>query len=256
MNRLERAGAAGHEDILNEIENLVDGLTRNVIQGHRTGIHNLLNQCFRNLERLRNSTVNVTNFSRVERKIINLQETLTDDRARTLDNSSNVSEEQCVLQRSTNGNRGPGRYQINRSMVEHLLDMGSTVKDIAEKGLLGKKIHPNTLHNFIKTNGIQSFRQRFTVIQDTELTSLICNLHKKFPNSGIREMKSMLKCLNPPVNVQRDRVARILAHADPAGTARRWAQVIPRRVYSVPTPNSLWHLDTHHSCIRYCETLF
>ena len=35
MNRLERNGAAGHEVILNEIENLVDGLTRNVIVSSR-----------------------------------------------------------------------------------------------------------------------------------------------------------------------------------------------------------------------------
>ena len=119
MNRLERNGAAGHEVILNEIENLVDGLTRNVIQGHRSGIDNLLNQCSRNLERLRNGTIDVINFSRVERKIINLQQTLADDRDSFVDNSSAASGEQCVLQRATGKKIHPNTYIISSKLMEY-----------------------------------------------------------------------------------------------------------------------------------------
>uniref|UniRef100_A0A7M5XNW1 Integrase catalytic domain-containing protein n=1 Tax=Clytia hemisphaerica TaxID=252671 RepID=A0A7M5XNW1_9CNID len=61
----------------------------------------------------------------------------------------------------------------------------------------------------------------------------------------------MLKNLKPSIIVQRDRVAKLLAHIDPHGVSRRWAQVIPRRVYSVATPNSLWHIDTNHKLIRW-----
>jgi len=38
---------------------------------------------------------------------------------------------------------------------------------------------------------------------------------------------------------------------DPANTALRWGIVVSRRQYSVPWPNSLWHLDGHHSLIRW-----
>lgn len=38
---------------------------------------------------------------------------------------------------------------------------------------------------------------------------------------------------------------------NPVNTAIRWAGVISRRVYSVPWPNSLWHMDGHHLLIRW-----
>ena len=31
----------------------------------------------------------------------------------------------------------------------------------------------------------------------------------------------------------------------------RWATVITRRTYSVPGPNSLWHIDGHHSLLNW-----
>ena len=51
--------------------------------------------------------------------------------------------------------------------------------------------------------------------------------------------------------VQRDRVRAAINRVDPANTALRWAAVITRRVYSVLWPNSLWHIDGHHSLIRW-----
>lgn len=38
---------------------------------------------------------------------------------------------------------------------------------------------------------------------------------------------------------------------DPAGVRRRFRQVLHRREYSVPMPNSLWHIDGHHKLIRW-----
>ncbi|XP_068741116.1 uncharacterized protein [Montipora capricornis] len=51
--------------------------------------------------------------------------------------------------------------------------------------------------------------------------------------------------------VQRDRVRAAINRVDPENTALRWAVVVTRRVYSVPWPNSLWHIDGHHSLIRW-----
>lgn len=42
-----------------------------------------------------------------------------------------------------------------------------------------------------------------------------------------------------------------MARVDPHNTALRWGIVISRRQYQVPWPNSLWHLDGHHSLIRW-----
>lgn len=51
--------------------------------------------------------------------------------------------------------------------------------------------------------------------------------------------------------MQRSRVRAAINRVDPENSALRWATVITRRVYSVPWPNSLWHIDGHHSLIRW-----
>ena len=53
------------------------------------------------------------------------------------------------------------------------------------------------------------------------------------------------------LRIQRRRIRECLARVDPANTALRWGIVVSRRQYSVPWPNSLWHLDGHHSLIRW-----
>ena len=83
---------------------------------------------------------------------------------------------------------------------------------------------------------------------DAELKNVITDINSNFPNSGIREMVAHLKSRN--LVVQRNRVAKLLAEVDHVGTAVRWAQVIQRRRYQVPSPNSLWHMDSHHSLVQ------
>ncbi len=40
-------------------------------------------------------------------------------------------------------------------------------------------------------------------------------------------------------------------HTDPINTALRWQQMVRRRPYSVPGPNSLWHINGNHKLIRW-----
>ena len=51
--------------------------------------------------------------------------------------------------------------------------------------------------------------------------------------------------------MQRSRVRQCLCEEDPLGTALRWNETIYRRKYSVPAPNSLWHIDGNHKLIKY-----
>ena len=149
--------------------------------------------------------------------------------------------------------RGGRRSDIDRSKLEAFLGMGFTVTYIANHGLLGGNVHRNTIHNFIRRNGICGPRQRYSAISDADLREKIAELNRRYPNSGAQEMLSLLRSHTPSLIVQRDRCRRILAEIDPVGTARRWSQAIRRRQYSVPTPNSLWHLDSNHSLIRYVK---
>ena len=53
------------------------------------------------------------------------------------------------------------------------------------------------------------------------------------------------------LRVQRDRIRASIARADPENSRIHWAVVVSRRAYSVPGPNSLWHIDGHHSLVSW-----
>eukprot|EP00794_Sanderia_malayensis_P007519 gene7521-8352_t len=146
-----------------------------------------------------------------------------------------------------------GRLQIDRNKIERFLNMGLSVRYIARNSerLLGGRVHYNTIHRFIRRNNLVSPRQRFTEINDQNLFEIVHQLNRQFPNSGAGEMLALLRARTPSIIIPRDRCRRVLGEVDPEGTARRWAQAIRRRQYSVPTPNSLWHLDTNHALIRW-----
>lgn len=69
------------------------------------------------------------------------------------------------------------------------------------------------------------------------------------PNIGRRRFIGALRSRG--LHIQRWRVSDCLHRVDPVGTALRWQMTIHRRKYFVPTPNSLWHIDSGHKLIRY-----
>eukprot|EP00111_Clytia_hemisphaerica_P006153 TCONS_00017811-protein len=224
------------------------------------GINNYLNQLSRYHEDQRNDQF-YTRLSLAEAHLDRIKDIIASDKYEETQDKINglkvrrdvqEHEEQANPLRKTRSSRpGNRRYEIDGDHLEQLLSMGCSIVTIAKDGLLGAQIHPNTIHRFIKANGIKSVRARYSDLSDDELKEVIKGLNKTYPNSGIRQIQSMLKVLNPPLRIQRDRVAKILAEVDPIGATMRWTQVIPRRVYKVPTPNSLWHIDTHHKLIRW-----
>ena len=56
---------------------------------------------------------------------------------------------------------------------------------------------------------------------------------------------------NMNIKVQRDRVRACIKRVDPRNSRLRWPTVVSRRSYSVAGPNSLWHIDGHHSLIAW-----
>ena len=53
------------------------------------------------------------------------------------------------------------------------------------------------------------------------------------------------------LHIQRSRIRAAINRVDPCNTALRWGALVSRRRYFVPWPNSLWHIDGHHSLIRW-----
>ena len=172
----------------------------------------------------------------------------------TLAQSSSNS---ILSSRSTNSRReAKKRFNIDKGKLNHLLSCEFTVRAIAREGLLGERLHYNTMHNFMTRNDMASVGERYTDLSDKSLLELSGEISNGSPNSGSREMVAHLRNRNPPIQIQRDRCVRLLAQSDPVGTARRWAQAIHRRQYSAPTPSSLWHLDSNHALIRLAKYLF
>ncbi|XP_046873675.1 uncharacterized protein LOC124466058 [Hypomesus transpacificus] len=94
-----------------------------------------------------------------------------------------------------------------------------------------------------------SLRHRFRTIGDDELEQHISRLHQQCPQSGITMMQGYLRAEG--ITVQRRRVREMLTRVDPAAAAQRWSNVVARRSYHVPFPNSLWHIDGHMRLIRW-----
>lgn len=108
----------------------------------------------------------------------------------------------------------------------------------------------------MKKSNIPSQQQRYSTMNDANLKVVISRIVERFPNSGIREVVAHLQTQEPPIIVQRDRIGKLLPEINPVGTSMRWAQTIKRRSYSVRTPNSLWHIDTHHALVKYVSTFY
>ncbi len=69
------------------------------------------------------------------------------------------------------------------------------------------------------------------------------------PAHGIRTVQSRLRASG--FILQRERVRESLYRVDPSGVEARLRRTLHPRQYSVPGPNSLWHIDGYHKLIRW-----
>ena len=164
-DRIQRAGAIGHDEVLIQIELFINGLRRSLFtegEQYNERYENMANQATVNLDRLRRSPhVSHIRFSTVERKLIEINEKialLKEAQALQKSEATGGEYETNYLPKVSNGKKGVDKYAISKDNLEHLLSIGCTVKEIADRGLLGKKIHPNTIHNFIKKNGMKTIK--------------------------------------------------------------------------------------------------
>ena len=97
--------------------------------------------------------------------------------------------------------------------------------------------------------------EKYSSVSDNELDILYRSITTSAssgpltPNIGRRRLIGAFRSRG--LHIQRRRVSECLWRNDPVGTALRWRMTIHRRKYYVPTPNSLWHMDSGHKLIRY-----
>ena len=116
------------------------------------------------------------------------------------------------------------------------------------------KVSIRTIRRIMRQSGL-SRQARFFNISDNLLDDLIVLIIRNSGEIGYRMVKGHLRSLG--INIQERRVREAMRRVDPIGVARRWSRnrIIHRRVYSVPHPNALWHIDGHMSLIRWGFTI-
>ena len=139
----------------------------------------------------------------------------------------------------------PGRpmYIVNIDQVELLRSSGYTWQEIAD--CLG--VSRSTLWRRLRECNCTI--ERYTDISDHELDRMISIIWQEHPNIGQSVIYGYLRSTG--IHVQRYRLHNSLSRVDLTQQSLRWYQRLTRRTYFVPGPNSLWHVDGHHSMIRW-----
>ena len=127
--------------------------------------------------------------------------------------------------------------------VELLHEAGYTIMDIA----CALQISCSTLWRRLQEDGITL--NTYSDISDADLDSIIQAYQESNPNCGQTLLCGYLH--SRQINVQRKRIRESLIRIDPLRQRISWHPRITRRVYEVPGDNSLWHIDGHHSLIRW-----
>ena len=148
-------------------------------------------------------------------------------------------------QTASTGKCGRPKFIISEDTLLNLRGLGYTWKDISSMLLVSRW----TLHRRVKELGIAQ-ETGYSVVPDSELDQIVTEYKNQVGSFAGRSMVlGFLK--SQGIRVQQRRVAKCLIRIDPEGSRIRWACVVRRRKYSVPGPNSLWHIDGHHSLIHW-----
>ena len=141
------------------------------------------------------------------------------------------------------GMQGRPSFNIHRSQLEYLRQLNFSWTEIADLvGVSRMTIYRRRIEfGMLDDNSLSRHD-----ITDLELNEVLQQLRHNNPYSGESMMMGHLRALG--IYVSRQRVRSILRRTDPLNIALRWGSTITsRHPYSVPGPNSLWHIG------KYCN---
>ena len=141
------------------------------------------------------------------------------------------------------GQIGRPKFCISCDQLSMLLEHQFSVPQISE--LLGVSV--STVRRRMAEYNL-SVSATYASITSNELDSLVREIQTQFPMCGNRQMQGHL--LARGYRIQQHRIRKAQRRVDPQGSVLRRLNAIRRRVYSVPAPLSLWHIDGNHKLIR------
>ena len=130
--------------------------------------------------------------------------------------------------------KGRPKLIIPQEQLEGLRSLGFSWISISK--MLG--VSEKTLRRRREAYSMSSAVKLFSDISDDEIDHLVKFVLEGSPNSGERMMMGWFR--GRGIRVQRWRLRESVSRVDPIGRELRRKTVTRRRVYSVPTPNSLW----------------
>nr|XP_033488755.1 uncharacterized protein LOC117260783 [Epinephelus lanceolatus] len=139
--------------------------------------------------------------------------------------------------------RSEGSAIISKEDIEGLLLLGTTLSEVASV----LRISRPTLYKLMREYNIR--RTKFSNISDEELDVTISEIKAEHPHVGEVMLNGHLRARN--ILVQRRRLRDSVRRVDRAGVESRRTTTIQRRVYTVPFPNYIWHIDGNHKLIRW-----
>uniref|UniRef100_A0A3Q3EV71 Integrase catalytic domain-containing protein n=1 Tax=Labrus bergylta TaxID=56723 RepID=A0A3Q3EV71_9LABR len=136
-------------------------------------------------------------------------------------------------------------FDIPTAVLEHRVRCGVPASEIAERFGVSKR----TVRRHMKHSGLRK-TDLYTPVADEELDCIVSEVHRSHPNTGYKLMRGHLNARGVHVPSElRESLHRV--DAEEVYMRRLRLHVIRRRQYSVPGPNSLWHIDGHHKLIRF-----
>lgn len=142
---------------------------------------------------------------------------------------------------------GPGRpsFTITQEQLVHLRSLSFTWTDISR--MLG--VSRMTLHRRREEYGL--LPEPSQSVSEGQLVTVVQNVRQELPDIGQSMVDGTLRAVG--IQVPRERIREISRRTDPLNTALRWHSRTTRQPYSVPGPNSLWHIGMYMNLIKACS---
>ena len=156
---------------------------------------------------------------------------------------TSITTRHCNVRRT--GMPGRPSFHIEPEMLEDLLGLGFSQQRISKlcgvsRWTIYRRIQEYNLHHLTE----------FSNLSDEEIDQILESyITRHGRTTGQVLIIGYLR--SQGIHLPRRRVRESIARVDPANAALRWGAAVYRRSYQVPWANSLWHLDGHHSLIRW-----